>query len=64
MTEFECGTWCPGILEVVWGWQKWVLESRMGWKLISMSLWALQDVTPPKSDRLRIAHTGFTLAFD
>ena len=41
MTEFEHGTWCLGISEVMWGWQKWLLESRMGWKLISTSLWAL-----------------------
>ena len=45
MTEFKCGTWCPGILEVMWGWWKWVLESGMDCKLISMSLWALWDVT-------------------
>src|SRR5882724_10417807 len=45
MTEFECGTWFPGISEVVWGWWKWVLESRMGQKLISMSLWVLWDIT-------------------
>jgi len=32
-------------LEVVWGWQKRVLESGMGQKLISKSLWVLQDVT-------------------
>jgi len=49
MTKFEHGTWFPGILEVMWGWRKWILESRLGWKLISMSLWVLQDVTlfPP-----------------
>jgi len=49
MTKFECRTWFPGISEVVWGWRKWVLESRMGQKLISTSLWALQDLTvfPP-----------------
>ena len=34
MTNFEHRTWCPGILEVMWGWQKWVLESRMGCKLL------------------------------
>ena len=44
-TKFECRTWCLGISEVMWGWQKWVLESRMGWKLISTSLWELWDVT-------------------
>ena len=32
MTEFEHGTWFLGISEVVWGWQKRVLESGMGWK--------------------------------
>ena len=49
MTKFKHGTWFLGISEVVWGWQKWVLESRMGCKLISTSLWVLQDVTvfPP-----------------
>src|SRR5882724_8945033 len=45
MTEFEHRTWFPGILEVVWGWWKWVLESRMGRKLVSMSLWVLLDIT-------------------
>jgi len=49
MTKFEHGTWCLGISEVTWGWQGWVLESRMDQKLISMRLWAFQDVTvfPP-----------------
>jgi len=46
MTKFECGTSFPGISEVVWGWQKRVLESGMGQKLISKSLWVLQDITP------------------
>ena len=50
MTEFECGAWFLGILEVAWGWRKWVLESRMGWKLVSMSLWEFQDVTVPLKD--------------
>jgi len=45
MTEFKRGTWCPGISEVMWGWRKWVLESGMGWKHISTSLWALRDIT-------------------
>src|SRR5882724_11434651 len=45
MTEFESGNWFPAILEVVWGWWKWVLESGMGRKLISMSLWVLWDIT-------------------
>src|SRR5882724_3030113 len=45
MTEFEHGTWFLGILEVMWGWWKWVLESGMSWKLISTSLWVLWDVT-------------------
>src|SRR5882724_7015617 len=34
-TKFEHGNLVPGILEVVWGWWKWLLESGMGWKLIS-----------------------------
>ena len=45
MTELKHGTWFPGISEGMWGWQKRVLESGIGWKLISKSLWALQDVT-------------------
>ena len=45
MAEFKCRTWFPGISEVVWEWWKWVLESGMGQKLFSTSLWALQDVT-------------------
>src|SRR5882724_11128393 len=45
MTKFEHGTWFPGILEVVWGWQKWILEYGLGQKLISTSLWVLQDIT-------------------
>jgi len=49
MTEFEHGTWVLGISEVMWGWQKRVLESRTGQKLISKSFWVLWDVTvfPP-----------------
>ena len=34
-----------GISEVMWGWWKRELESRMGWKHISKSLWVLWDVT-------------------
>jgi len=45
MTEFECRTWFLGISEVMWGWWKRELESRMGWKHISKSLWVLWDVT-------------------
>src|SRR5882724_10348886 len=45
MTEFKHRTWFPGILEIMWGWQKRVLESRMGRKLISKSLWVLWDIT-------------------
>ena len=45
ITEFKHGTWFPGILEVVWGWQKWILEYGLGQKLISTSLWVLQDIT-------------------
>ena len=37
-TEFKCRTWFPGISEVMWGWQKWVLEYGMGWKFISMAI--------------------------
>ena len=45
MTKFEHSTWFPGISEVMWGWWKRVLESGMGQKLISKSLWVLRDVT-------------------
>jgi len=31
----------PGISEVMWGWQKGLLESGMGWKCISGGLWVL-----------------------
>ena len=33
-TKFEHGNLVPGISEVMWGWQKWLLESGMGQKLI------------------------------
>ena len=35
----------PGISEVVWGWWKGLLESGIGWKLISNSLCVLWDIT-------------------
>jgi len=38
-----------GISEVVWGWWNWLLESGIGWKLTSESLWALQHVTALQS---------------
>ena len=44
-TKFKHVTWFPGISEVMWGWQKRVLESRMGQKHISDGLWVLWDVT-------------------
>jgi len=45
--KFQVQAWnlVPGISKVVWGWQKWLLESRIGWKLINKSLWVLWDVT-------------------
>ena len=41
--------WVLGISEILQRWQKWLLESRMGWKPISYGLWELQDITvfPP-----------------
>ena len=33
-TEFEHGDLVLGILEVVWEWQKWLLASGMGQKLV------------------------------
>ena len=48
-TEFKCGKMVLGILEVIWGWWKRLLESRMGCKCIIDVFWVLQDVTvfPP-----------------
>src|SRR5882724_11099710 len=43
--KFKCRTWFLGNSEVVGGWQKRVLESRMGQKCISDGLWVLQDIT-------------------
>jgi len=43
-TEFECGTWFPGILEVMWGWWKRIIESGLGRKHISDALWVLWDI--------------------
>ena len=48
-TAFELGNVVLGISEVMGWWWKGLLESGIGQKLISKSLWALQDVTlfPP-----------------
>ena len=37
-TEFEHGNLVPGISEVIWMWQRWLLESGMGQKLVSNCL--------------------------
>ena len=37
-TEFKCGNLVPGISEVMWRWQKWLLESGMGQELVSNCL--------------------------
>jgi len=44
-TKFKHRKLVPGISEVVWRWQRWFLESRMGWKLVSNCLWVLWDIT-------------------
>ena len=44
-TVFKCRNLVPVISEVMWGWWKRVLESRMGQKCISDGLWVLWDVT-------------------
>ena len=55
-TKFEHGNLVLGILEVIWMWQRWLLESGMGQKLISNCLWVLWDVTvfPPQGSHPKI----------
>jgi len=57
-TEFECKTWCPGILEVVWGWQEWYCNPEWTGKPISVSLWALQGITLAQGSR-SADHIGY-----
>src|SRR5882724_7721857 len=48
-TEFKHGNVVLGISEVIWGWWKRLLESRMCQKHISNGLWVLQDVTTSRN---------------
>ena len=49
-TKFKCKNLVQGISEVEWRWNRWLLESGKGWKLISNCLWVLWDITvfPPQ----------------
>ena len=54
-TKFEHGNMVPGISEVIWGWKKGLLESGIGQKLISNSLWVLWDLTKRMNPDKRVA---------
>jgi len=63
-TKFKHGNLVLGILEVVWGWWKWLLESRKGQKLVCNCLWVFTvkhgwttyKLTRPEWQIIKLAH--------